>query len=115
MNARTYTVGEARVLEIPGKLDLTVNVKSHRHAPPDITVGLYEPHSDDVPFRPALAWTMGHRALLQDDSRGNEAFAALWIDDTVFRVSADHIPALLNFLGPLVRDARAVTTTGASA
>lgn len=110
MNARTYTVGSARVLDLPGSVDLVLNLKTHPAGTADISAGIFESHTANQPFRPALAWTMGTRAVLQDDAQGDEAHAALWINDTSFRLSVAHVPALMNFLGDLLRDIRHATT-----
>lgn len=117
MSARTYTVGASRVLELPGHVELSITIKPHRNAHTAISVGLHDPHTAGDPFRPTLAWCMSSRGVvvLQDDAMGNEAFASLWVDDTSFCVAVAHVPAVLNFFGTLIRDARHAATTRASA
>lgn len=115
MSARTYTVGKARVLELPGVLDLVINLKSYPASLPEISVGLFEPITAGQAFRPALAWSWGSRCVLQDDAQGNEAHAALWIADTQFRVATTDVPLLINFLGDALRDGRHDTSARASA
>ena len=82
---------------------------------PDISVGLFEPSTASQAFRPALAWCMGSRCSLQDDAQCNDAYAALWVNDTQFRVAAGDVPVLFNFLGSLLIDGRHATTARARA
>lgn len=103
------------MLELPGTLDLVVNLKTYPQAVPDVSVGLFEPSTAGKAFRPALAWCMGNRCSLQDDAQGSDAHAALWVNDTQFRVGASDVPMLFNFLGTLLVDGRHATTARASA
>jgi hypothetical protein len=115
VTARIYTVGKARVLELPGTVDLVVNLKTHAQGVFDLSVGIFEPSTAGQAFRPALAWCMGSRCSLQDDAQGSDAHAALWVNDTQFRVGAADVPVIFNFLGSLLIDGRHATTTRARA
>lgn len=111
MNARTYVLDKARVLELSGFADMVVTVTAHRQGPADISVGIYQPRKSGAPYGMAMAWCMGQGCSLDDSPNAGDANAMLWIGGTGFCVAVDHAPALLNFLGPLVHDVRHPSNT----